>query len=117
MLKCSYFSKFYENVHLIMKSIGYENVKLDMYTMVCGHKPDLIEYCSLNLILNIIFFTEYKCWVRIKIYRKHVDPTQILYEELQMRCETNCYNYAKCRIFRDALETFLNRNVSDNLCK
>ena len=55
MLKCSYFCEYYKHVKLAFKQIGFDNVNLDMYSLICGHKPDIVEYNDINLILNIVF--------------------------------------------------------------
>jgi len=91
MLKCPYFCKYYEHVKLAFNEIGYENVNIDMYTLICGYKPDIVEYNTINLILNIVFFNVYKCWIKVKIDRQYTDPIQNLYYELNNRCQTKAY--------------------------
>jgi len=104
MLKCSYFSNYYEYVKLALNQIGYENVNLDMYTLICGHKPDIVEYNAINLILNIVFFNVYKCWVKVKIDRKYINPIHNLYYELNNRCQTKTYcNNLFCK-FRNIIK-------------
>jgi hypothetical protein len=91
MIKCCYFDEYYVQVKHALKQIGFENVNIDMYTLICGHKPNISAYNTLNLILNIVFFNVYKCWVKIKIDREYINPLQALSHELTIRCHTKTY--------------------------
>ena len=104
MIKCPYFSEYYEYVKSVLKRLGYENVKLDMYSLVCGHKPNVTEYKLLNLILNIVFFNVYKCWVKIKINRVYLNPIEMLKKECRLRKITTLYSNLVFIAFVNILE-------------
>jgi len=91
MLECAYFVKYYKCMSMLLAKMGFHNVCFNMYTLVCGHKANVVEYRTLNLILNIIFFNVYKCWVKVKINRKYVDPIETLVNECKIRCLTDTY--------------------------
>jgi len=103
MLKCPYFEEYYKTVLHIFDLLGYGNVNNDLYTLVCGYKPATHIYHAVNMLLNIIFFTVYKCWVRIKIDRKYVDSLVILYYDLSLRCNSEMYD--NCQLFKEFTET------------
>ena len=64
MLKCCYFDRYYKCISNILKDNGYSNETINMYSLVCGYKPNTDVYRGLNLLLNIIYFTVYKCWIK-----------------------------------------------------
>ena len=84
--------------------LGYRNIKFDLYNLVCGYKAGIDVYKPINLILNIIYFTVYKCWVRIKINRVYENPLHVLRSELMLRCQTDIYNYNLFLKFTKALQ-------------
>ena len=93
MLLCPYFTDYYNKVKTILDKIGFSNVKIDMYTLVCGHKPKTEQYRHLNGLLNVIFFTVYKCWMKIYHDRKYINPLYILIHEMHIRCKSSLYNH------------------------
>ena len=107
MLRCPYFDNYYATVLNIFDQLGYKNVKNDLYTLVCGHKPGIAVYKPLNLLLNIIFFSVYKCWVRINISRTYTNPIKVLFNELSIRCNTNMYNNFLFLQYTELLQHFL----------
>ena len=107
MLKCSYFCEYYKHVKLAFKQIGFDNVNLDMYSLICGHKPDIVEYNDINLILNIVFFNVYKCWVKVKIDRHYTSPIQNLYYKLNNRCQTKTYNNTLFCRFKNSIKNVI----------
>ena len=92
MLKCSYFEEYYKTVLYIFESHGYGNVQNNLYTLVCGYKPATQVYHGVNMLLNVIFFTVYKCWLKIKFERKYINPLVMLRDELSLRCSSDIYN-------------------------
>ena len=108
MLKCSYFKDYYVTVLRVFKLLGYANIKNDLYTLVCGYKAGTDVYKPVNLILHVIFFSVYKCWVKVKINRRYENPLKILHNELKIRCATNIYDkFAMFLKYTETLETIL----------
>ncbi len=103
MLRCCYFDMYYEKVKYVLKQLGYANTSVNMYTLICGHKPNVKEYKNLNLILNIIFYNVYKCWVKINIDRNYIDPLRSLCYELNVRCNTKTYCNDTFITFKDCI--------------
>jgi len=104
MLKCAYFDAYYKHVTLIFSQLGYNNLKMDLYTLICGYKSGIPLYAPLNLVLNIVFFCVYKCWVKIKINRIYKNPITVLYNEMNIRCKSNSYNCDLFNAFANRLE-------------
>lgn len=104
MLECAYFQPYYKTILNIFAMLGYRNIKFDLYNLVCGYKAGIDVYKPINLILNIIYFTVYKCWVRIKINRVYENPLHVLRSELMLRCQTDIYNYNLFLKFTKALQ-------------
>ncbi len=94
---------YYEKVKYVLKQLGYANTSVNMYTLICGHKPNVKEYKNLNLNLNIIFYNVYKCWVKINIDRNYIDPLRALCYELNVRCNTKTYCNDTFITFKDCI--------------
>jgi hypothetical protein len=107
MLRCPYFEDYYTTVLYVLDQQGYKNVKTDLYTLLCGHKPGTAVYKPINLLLNIIFFSVYKCWVQININRMYKNPVKVLFNEMNIRCKTNTYNNFLFLQYTEKLKHFL----------
>ena len=78
MLNCPYFEMYYSNVMHVFELLGYSNMKIDLYTLICGYKPGMILYKSVNLLLNITTLLYINVLVKIKINRLYVKPLETL---------------------------------------
>jgi len=107
MLNCSYFSRYYSVVLEIFSQLGYANMKNNLYTLVCGYKPGVSAYRNINLLLNIIFFVVYKCWVQLNVTRVYVNPLLMLSNELKIRCSTHTYNNSLFLRYTEMLEAYI----------
>ena len=99
MLDCCYFSTFYDYVTKIFGEVGLQNMHIDLYSLVCGYKSHCIEYSSVNLVLNVMFFCVYKCWTIALYEGKHIDPLYLLLKELNIRMKTALYDNSFCKKF------------------
>ena len=85
-------TKYYETIKLILRKLGLGDIGLNFYSLVCGYKPNIIEYQEINLFIIITYFTVYKCWVSLHNKRQNINPLLVLYNEIRIRCNTNLYN-------------------------
>ena len=107
MLNCSYFNVYYSVVMEIFSLLGYANLKINLYTLICGYKPGLIGYKNINLLLNIIYFTVYKCWVQLNINRVYVNPLVMHIHIMNIRCKTCTYNNSLFAKYTDMLKVYI----------
>lgn len=115
MIKCSYFTDYYLKVKAILRQLRFHNVNLNLHTLVCGYKPNIQQYHNLNRLLEIIFFTVYKCWTILLNKRCPQNPLYILFYELKVRCESNLYNDRLYELFYTLLKELLSDSAQADL--
>jgi len=106
MINCCYFEDYYKCLKNIFESIGYGNIKMNLYTLVCGYKPNIAEYRIVNILLNLIFFNVYKCWIRMRLEKCRINPIYALCNELKIRCKTTIYSDIMFSQIKDKIQMY-----------
>ena len=106
MIKCCYFTQYLSILKQVFSALGYGNLVFNLKTLVCGYKISFKEYTEVNLLLCLIFFVIYKCWLIIYTERKYLNPIQLLVSEIEIRKKLETNNFRLFEMFFDMLKIY-----------